>query len=129
MHAVVTPVRGAALLVAGALAGWGLASCGGGSGSEVLPGGQASRGRSLVEYYGCGSCHVIGGVATARGEVGPRLTDYRSSRYIAGNLPNTPQNTARWIAAPQRFEPGTIMPDLGVSPSQAADIAAYLAGQ
>lgn len=129
MQAVVSSGRGAALVAAGALAAWALASCGSGSGSQVLPGAQAGRGRSLIEYYGCGSCHQIGGIDTANGQVGPRLTDYQSSRYIAGNLPNTPANTARWIEHPQRYQPGTIMPDLGVTPSQAADIAAYLAGQ
>jgi cytochrome c len=116
-------------LVLATAAVWGLAACGSGSSSQPLPGGQASRGKGLVEYYGCGACHVIGGIDTATGEVGPRLTDYQDTRYIAGHLANTPENTARWIEDPQRFEPGTIMPDLGVTPAQAADIATYLEGQ
>lgn len=109
---------------------WALAGgCGSGSGSEVLPGADADRGHDLIVRYGCGACHTIGGIATARGTVGPQLTDFGSNRYIAGKLANTPRNVARWIQDPQRFEPGTIMPDLGVTPQEAADIVAYLDGQ
>jgi cytochrome c2 len=124
-----TAPRIAALVVLAAATVWGLAACGSGSGSQSLPGGQASRGKGLIEFYGCGACHVIGGIDAATGEVGPRLTDYQDTRYIAGHLANTPENTARWIEDPQRYEPGTIMPDLGVTPAQAADIASYLEGQ
>ena len=34
---------------------------------------------------------------------------------IAGTLATTPENLARWIEAPQAIEPGTAMPDLGLS--------------
>lgn len=121
--------RSALIVAAAAVSAWGIASCGSGSSAQVLPGGQASRGKGLIEFYGCGSCHVIGGVDTADGEVGPPLDDYRATRYIAGHIPNTPENTARWIENPHQYEPSTIMPDLGVTPSQARDIATYLEGQ
>jgi cytochrome c2 len=126
MPAVLTIARRAPLVVAGALAACGLAACGGG---QVLPGAHADRGQQLIVQYGCGACHTIGGIDTANGTVGPRLTDFSSDRYIAGNLPNTPRNAARWIEDPHRYEPKTIMPDLGVTPAQAADIVAYLEGQ
>jgi cytochrome c len=130
MPAVVICARRAAALAACALAACGLTACGSGSATgQSLPGEDAGRGKDLILDYGCGSCHTIGGIDTANGTVGPRLTDFQDDRYIAGNLPNTPRNTAHWIADPQRYEPGTIMPDLGVTPSQAADIAAYLEGQ
>ena len=45
---------------------------------------------------------------------------------IAGGLPNTPANLIAWIRDPQQFDPGTLMPDLHVSPDAARDIAAYL---
>ena len=47
-------------------------------------------------------------------------------RYIAGELPNSPENAIRWIRDPKRVEPGTVMPDLGVTTAEARDIAAYL---
>ena len=46
--------------------------------------------------------------------------------YVAGQVPNTPDFLVRWLEAPQAIEPGTAMPDLGVTPKDARDIAAYL---
>ncbi len=46
--------------------------------------------------------------------------------YIAGVLPNTPQQLSNWIVEPQAFQPGTAMPDMGVSPAHARDMVAYL---
>jgi cytochrome c len=126
MPAVLTAASRATLALAGAACACALASCGGG---QVLPGARADSGKGLIAFYGCGSCHVIGGIDTAKGTVGPPLTNFKSNRYIAGNLANTPRNAARWIEDPHRFEPGTMMPDLGVRPDQAADIVAYLEGQ
>ncbi len=45
---------------------------------------------------------------------------------IAGELPNTPDNLIRWIENPPSIEPGTAMPNLGLSDKQARDAAAYL---
>jgi cytochrome c len=80
----------------------------------------------LIESYGCGSCHVIPGVRTARGMVGPPLLYYSRRTIIAGELPNTPANLKAWIMNPVEIEPGTAMPNLGVTDGQAHDIAAYL---
>lgn len=125
-----TQARRLAALAAGALVAWALASCGTGtSGGQALAGASPDHGKALIERYGCGSCHTIGGIDTANGTVGPKLTDYQGERYIAGNLANTPKNTAQWIQDPQRYQPGTIMPDLNVTPAEAKDIAAYLEGQ
>lgn len=127
MPAVLRAARPAAVALAGALAAWGLASCGGG---QTVPGANASRGRQLVQYYGCGACHTIGGIDTANGTVGPKLTNFSSIRYITGgDLPNTPANAERWIEHPHQYRPDSIMPDMGVTPEQAADIVAYLEGQ
>jgi cytochrome c len=45
---------------------------------------------------------------------------------IAGELPNSPGNLALWIQHPKSVEPGTAMPDLGLTTDQAQDAAAYL---
>lgn len=87
---------------------------------------SVQRGEELIQTYGCGTCHTIPGVRGADGLVGPPLTSFRERGYIAGRLTNTPENLARWIADPQDVDPETAMPDLGVSRSQAEDIAAYL---
>ena len=103
-----------------------LAGCGSGTGSTVVPGGEAKRGRALIASFGCGACHVISGIAGARGHVGPSLQHFESKGSIAGKLPNTPRSVERWIVDPQAIRPGTVMPVLGVSPQEARDITAYL---
>lgn len=114
-----------AVLVVGSAA---LAAC-----SSVPPpsppqvrGGDPTRGRALVAHYGCGSCHTVPGVSGADGLVGPPLTRFGARSYIAGELPNNADNLQRWIRDPRSVEPGTAMPDLGVSELDARDIAAYL---
>jgi cytochrome c2 len=84
------------------------------------------HGRELATTTGCGACHVIGGVPDANGAVGPPLTGIAQRSYIAGMLPNTPQNLALWIRSPQSVKPGNAMPDLGLSAREAQDIAAFL---
>jgi cytochrome c len=91
-----------------------------------VPGGYPEQGRLAVMKYGCGGCHTIKGIRTARGKVGPELTTLAERAYIAGNLPNTPDNLVRWIIDPQSIEPGTAMPNLRVSAEDARSIAAYL---
>ena len=91
--------------------------------------GDAKRGVEFIQRYGCGSCHIIPNVPRARGQVGPPLTGIARRAYLGGVLPNTPDNMLLWIRAPQSFEPGSAMPDLGVSESEARDITAYLYGR
>jgi cytochrome c2 len=79
-----------------------------------------------MKAFGCGACHSIPGVSGADGEIGPALGDLADRGYIAGRLPNTPENVVRWIMEPQEIEPGTIMPDLDVTDGLARDMAAYL---
>ncbi|MFR9778591.1 c-type cytochrome [Micromonospora sp. MS34] len=88
--------------------------------------GRPDRGAQLIATYGCGSCHAIPGVDRADGLVGPPLTRFGARSYIAGELPNNADNLRRWISDPQGVEPGTAMPNLGVSAIDAQDIAAYL---
>jgi hypothetical protein len=44
----------------------------------------------------CGTCHVIPGVTGADALVGPPLDGIGTRRYIAGILPNTPDNMMQW---------------------------------
>ncbi|HKN92977.1 MAG TPA: c-type cytochrome [Thermoleophilaceae bacterium] len=103
------------------------AGCGAATKPEVVPGASVSQGHDLIAHYGCGACHQIGGVAGADGHVGPPLKNFKKNiPFIVGKLPNTPANAARWIQNPQAILPQGIMPNLGVTPQQARDIAAYL---
>jgi cytochrome c len=88
--------------------------------------GDLKRGRELIERYGCGTCHAIPNIAGAHGSVGPPLAGIASRSYLGGVLANTPRNMTRWIREPQVVDPRTAMPNLGISESEARDIAAYL---
>jgi cytochrome c1 len=88
--------------------------------------GEVAAGRRLIASYGCGSCHSIPGVPGADGQAAPPLQDFYQRTYIAGRLPNTEDNLVKWIEDPQRIEPGTAMPTLGVTEDEAQAIGAYL---
>lgn len=92
----------------------------------TVPGGNSESGRKLIVSYGCGSCHSIPGVRGADGLVGPPLDRFARRSFIAGQVTNNADFLIRWIEVPQAIEPGTAMPNLGVSESHARDIAAYL---
>jgi cytochrome c1 len=92
----------------------------------VATGGNPEHGRQLIQSYGCGACHMVPGIRGARGLVGPPLFYLGQRTMIAGQLPNSPGNLARWIQHPRTVEPKTAMPDLGLTEDQAYDIAAYL---
>jgi cytochrome c1 len=65
-------------------------------------------------------------VRTAIGKVGPPLDGIATRVIIAGHLANNSDNMQRWIRDPQTVSPGTAMPDLNVSQSDARDITAFL---
>jgi cytochrome c len=94
--------------------------------ARQVPGGHASNGRNYMAAAGCGSCHIIPGVVNARGMVGPSLEHFAQRSFIAGEVPNTTDNLVKWIVNPPSIEPKTAMPVLGVTPTEARDIAAYL---
>jgi cytochrome c len=117
-----------------ALAGWAavvaaLAGCGL---TGTLPPGEQLRhdpelGRELIAAYGCVACHAVPGIpGGSDAVVAPPLAGMGARRTIAGRLPNTPENMARWISDPQGVDPGNLMPDLGVTLEEARHIAAYL---
>jgi len=94
--------------------------------ASTVPGGDVERGRLLMREYGCHTCHVIPGVPGANSLVGPPLTAWAERHYIAGALPNTPQELITWLQDPQAIEPGTAMPNLGATEQAARDMSAYL---
>lgn len=89
-------------------------------------GGSPTRGEELISTYGCGSCHTIPGVAGAKSTVGPDLHGIAGRAYIAGVLPNTPENMMRWLMNPPAVDDKTAMPNLHIGATEARDMAAYL---
>jgi cytochrome c2 len=117
MHALKRLLLGCALFLAG---------CHGSTPVRTVAGGNAETGKRLIGNYGCGSCHVIPGIRGAAGMVGPPLTSFARRTYIAGEVANNADFLVRWIEVPQAIEPGTAMPNLGITEGQARHIAAYL---
>jgi cytochrome c2 len=97
-----------------------------GDNGAMLTDADGGRGRVAIKKYGCGSCHTIPGIGGAEGLVGPPLAQIASRVYIAGVLPNEPDNMIRWIENPPAIDPKTAMPNMGVTVRDARDIAAYL---
>lgn len=93
---------------------------------QHVAGGDPARGERALVRYGCGSCHLIPGVAAAQGLTGPPLTYWADRQYVAGRVRNEPGALVRWIRDPKAIDPETAMPDLGVTDADARDMAAYL---
>jgi cytochrome c len=118
----------AAIAVVALATGAAISACGG-TGGDAIPAdasGAPDAGADAIRSLGCGSCHAIPGIRGADAHVGPPLDAWAQRSYVAGALENTPRNVERWVLDPQDVEPGTVMPDVGATEQQAADIAAYL---
>ena len=82
---------------------------------DAYASGAVTTDRSGAYYYG---------PQDAQGRVlGEGVAD---RMYIAGALPNNPDNLIRWIRGPRDINPKTDMPNMSVTESDARDIAAYL---
>jgi cytochrome c2 len=90
------------------------------------PSAEVRHGGALIAQSGCGSCHVIPGIAGATGKVGPPLDGIGGQAIVGGMLPNTEDNLIKWIRTPQSVVPGNAMPNTELSDHDARDIASYL---
>jgi cytochrome c2 len=73
------------------------------------------RGQQLYGQLGCAACHQLG---TVGGYVGPELSN-TGKRLRPGWM-------AAWLANPERYKPGTLQPDYGLSAADARALTAYL---
>ncbi|MBV8683522.1 MAG: cytochrome c oxidase subunit II [Caulobacteraceae bacterium] len=87
---------------------------------------SVARGQVVVTQGQCAECHTIRGTAAA-GKAGPDLTHIGSRRSIAaGTLPMSRGGLEGWIEQPAALKPGTNMPAVSLSPSDADAASAYL---
>lgn len=91
-----------------------------------LTGGNPELAQGHIARYGCAGCHLIPGVRGPQGLVGPPLAGIGRRVYIAGFLPQHPDNLVRWIVNPPALDPQTAMPATGITEGEARDVAAYL---
>ena len=86
----------------------------------------AASGLGVFTSSTCAGCHAIRGTS-ALATVGPDLTHLADRATLAaGTIDNTQSELARWITDPQGVKPGAIMPPTQLSPSDLADLVAYL---
>jgi cytochrome c oxidase subunit 2 len=87
---------------------------------------QVAAGRHVFETESCINCHTIRGTI-ANGRFGPDLTHLMSRKTLAsGAVENTPENLKRWVAHPDAFKPGALMPSMQLSQQQLDELTAYL---
>jgi cytochrome c oxidase subunit 2 len=87
---------------------------------------QGGAGEGVFLSNICVSCHTIAGTAAAA-TAGPDLTHVASRATIgAGVLPNDVAHMRAWLADPQRYKPGSLMPRVPLSDADLDALAAYL---
>ena len=87
------------------------------------PRGSAQNGEKIVRSVGCLGCHIID--ENSRTEVGPRRTFGQPLQNIGSKT--TLVWLYDWVRDPKHYNPGTFMPNLRLTDSDAADVATYLA--
>ena len=91
---------------------------------------NADNGRQLMENRACGTCHAFTGAdlpvkpTLKAGESNPAIELAPDLRYTRERL--SPDDLVRWLRQPEKMKPGTLMPNLGLSQSQAQDIAEHI---
>jgi cytochrome c oxidase subunit II len=88
-----------------------------------------TKGDVIFRQRGCALCHTIRGTL-AGGRVGPDLTHVASRRTLAAaSLPLNLGNLAAWIADPQHFKPGNMMPSMPLTGDDLVTLTRYLSEQ
>ncbi|WP_246104777.1 c-type cytochrome [Sphingomonas xanthus] len=89
----------------------------------------ARRGKLVAQRVQCAACHAMPGIEWPKGRFGPSLEAFDHRGLVAGVLPATQTNLAEFIRNAPAVKPGTAMPAMPVSKSEARDIAHYLAAE
>ena len=98
---------------------------------QLLPapaplGANALRGQQVFDRTACALCHAVAGTQAA-GRTGPDLTHVASRRTLAAGAPPLDRTRmAAWILNPQRYKPGTNMPQVPMARQDLDDVVDYL---
>lgn len=78
----------------------------------------------------CQACHAIAGTPSEQipgPKIGPNLTNFGSRKYLAaGTRLNTAENLAAWLRDPSSIKPNALMPNLGLTEQEIAEVSSYL---
>jgi len=91
----------------------------------VPAGGNAAKGKELVESVGCRACHVFDKGDASRRSEASKERDYAPNLFNVADKA-APEWIYNWIRNPKALWPQTKMPDLRLTEAEAADITAYL---
>lgn len=87
-------------------------------------GDSAARGARLFRSLSCASCHALGAAAP---QIGPDLAHLAARTTLAaGALQATREDLARWLADPQRYKPGALMPNFHLAKDDLDALVEYL---
>lgn len=99
-----------------------------GQAAARAPSAAASQGEKVFTSNLCTSCHTIRGT-DATGDAGPDLTHVGSRETLgAGVLANDAANMRAWLADPQKYKPGVLMPRVPLSDADLDALVTYLEG-
>ncbi len=88
----------------------------------------ALEGEKIFQQKTCLNCHSLNSMGTTEA-IGPDLTFVATRKTLgAGVLKNSSENLAKWLANPQKFKPGALMPNFQLSEHEIAALVAYLEG-
>lgn len=85
-------------------------------------GGEASKGKALIETVGCVGCHMVQGIDEKWNKVGQRRGPYLTG--LGSKV--DPDWLVSWVKNPSHFQEDTVMPSFRLTDKEANDIAAYL---
>jgi cytochrome c oxidase subunit 2 len=84
------------------------------------------RGEEIFHSKTCIACHQIRDLALTN-QAGPDLTHFASRQQIGtGVLPNNAESVRAWLADPQHYKPGILMPNFHFNDKELDDLTAYL---
>ena len=95
--------------------------------------GDLGKGRQLLETKGCGSCHVMTGVA-ALPPSNPPAMDAREFDHAHKLAPDlrfarerlSPRKMVAWLTDPKAVKPDSAMPKVALTPEEVKNVVAYL---
>jgi cytochrome c oxidase subunit 2 len=87
---------------------------------------RIEAGRTQFLSLSCVNCHAVSGTA-AVGTFGPDLSHLMSRDTLAsGVIPNGMDNLRAWIKEPDAIKPGSLMPNMQLTPRQLDEVVTYL---
>jgi len=87
---------------------------------------RIEAGRAQFLSLSCVNCHAVSGTRAA-GTFGPDLSHLMSRDTLAsGVIPNSVGNLRAWIKEPDAVKPGSLMPNMQLTPQQLDEVVTYL---